>query len=450
MCDSGARFLAQAVTAGLDFGSLEAQTEVTSNTTFASENALFYGGTIITMAEGELSPVEALAIGGGKVLAAGTLAEAQKALGSDAKMIDLKGRCILPGFVEPHLHLMLTALTIEFFVNLQPSRITSRKCAIEILTEAARKATPGSWVAAFGYDPSRIAGHEELTADLLDEASPTIPILVINQSGHLAYVNHKAFDTAGVTAQTPDPQGGTYVKVNGQLTGLIKETPAIATFGNLVQKPSPQDYAKWCTTTLDTWSSKGCTTIFDAGIGVIAQEADVELLANITSKSSLRLRFIGALAWNIAPTLVSAIKPPFWAGGVKVQAIKVWADGSTQGFTAALNEPYKGGGCGNLLLDAEMESVMGLRLGQGWQLLVHSNGDRATDHTLNTYKNIFSKHPNRDKTIMHRIEHFTVTEPAQLATAKELGLGISHTIGTTFTSPKPTCEAECFRADRAR
>ncbi|KAG8988992.1 hypothetical protein FRB94_001794 [Tulasnella sp. JGI-2019a] len=108
------------------------------------------------MADNSFSPVDALAIGGGKVIAAGTLEQVKKALApsGNSKMINLKGHCILPGFVEPHLHLLLSALTIKFFVNLQPSTTTSRECAIQKLTDAASKTKADRWVAAFGYDPS--------------------------------------------------------------------------------------------------------------------------------------------------------------------------------------------------------------------------------------------------------------------------------------------------------
>ncbi|KAG9025827.1 hypothetical protein FRB95_009754 [Tulasnella sp. JGI-2019a] len=120
------------------------------------------------------------------------------------------------------------------------------------------------------------------------------------------------------------------------------------------------------------------------------------------------------------------------AGRVKIQATKIWADGSTQGFTAALNQPYlnKPNDCGTLnMSDAEMEELMRSRISRGRQIMVHSNGDRATDQTLRSYAKVLKELPNRDPKIMHRIEHFTVTEPRQLKTAYDLGLGVTHLIG---------------------
>jgi predicted amidohydrolase YtcJ len=123
-------------------------------------------------------------------------------------------------------------------------------------------------------------------------------------------------------------------------------------------------------------------------------------------------------------------------GNVEVQAVKYWADGSTQGFTAALNQPYYRPpldmppfGTLDYVDENALYKVMVPWLKAGFQILVHANGDRATQQTLNVYEAILKANPTVPHAGMHRIEHFTVTGSDQRTRAKELGLAVSHTIG---------------------
>ena len=149
------------------------------------------------------------------------------------------------------------------------------------------------------------------------------------------------------------------------------------------------------------------------------------------------MRFLGALAvYSVQDKVDLIAPPPITAGSVKIQAIKFWADGSTQGFTAAVQEPYlnaatNGSGALNYKTE-DLYSLMGAWLKKGWQLIVHSNGDAATAQVLGIYEDLFAAHRERDMCLMHRIEHFTVTTPEQVKHAARLGLGVGQTIGHVY------------------
>ena len=169
-------------------------------------------------------------------------------------------------------------------------------------------------------------------------------------------------------------------------------------------------------------------------------------MAAVTKTSActpLPVRILGAVSINSAEKgLLRSETPPVLLANVAVRSIKYWADGSTQGFTAAVNEPYinnlnpKGDPCGTLKYpyDSKNEtSLTGLLskwMSKGWQLLVRSNGDQATDQTLDCYEAMMSK--NNNEKIMYRIEHFNVTSHNQVERAANLGLGISHTLGHVY------------------
>lgn len=359
MCIPSQLHLARAVAGNLSFDDLPCPPPTaTANN---EKNTIFFGGNIITMAHGSFSPVEALAVDGvtGRISAVGSLAHVRQVAGPSATVVDLEGKCLLPGFVEPHLHLGLTALIGNLFVNLSPLLITTVDEAISTLKAKISGIPPGGWLAGYGYDPSRVTGHIELTADLLDGVSTVVPIVVLNASGHLGYVNHKAFDVVGITKSTPNPTDGEYQHGPcGELTGTIIEQGAISKFTDKLTRPSPSDFIHYCLETLDTWSRRGCTTVFDAGIGQINQTstADADAMAAVANCPSCPVRLTGALTSQLATLLgFSGQCPPNWSppytkGKFSTSSIKFWADGSDQGFTGAVREPYLNNkGCGLLI-----------------------------------------------------------------------------------------------------
>lgn len=177
-------------------------------------DTIFYGGPIVTV-NAKNEEVQALAVQDGKIVGLGKKAAVLKDWQANTtKMVDLQGQTLMPGFVEPHVHIMMTALTEELWLNL--SNFSAQYDTLDTLSQKLKahlKTLPkGQWLGAFGVDPSRTNPFmAELTADVLDKVSTDVPIMVINQSGHIAYVNHKAFELAGINDKTPNPgDGGIY------------------------------------------------------------------------------------------------------------------------------------------------------------------------------------------------------------------------------------------------
>ena len=303
-CDEGAAILAKAATHNMDVSKLSWPSQHSAATSLRIAGAtskIFHNGSIITMANGKFSDVEALAISDGGIVAAGSMNEAIRVTGIDVDIVDLKNRCILPGFIDPHVHLINTALIGNLFMDMSPSVVPNRDTAISMVETQAMevmKRAKGEWVVGFGYDPSRVEGHLEIQKGDLDAVTRVkgvdVPVFIVNQSGHLAYMNSLALEIAAEKYNLDDDPYYRKDPDTDELTGVIAET-AVNQIVTLVQKPSADDLATWCKQTWDSWARKGCTTVFDCGLGSTGP-SDVPIVKAVSEKELMNVRMHGALA----------------------------------------------------------------------------------------------------------------------------------------------------------
>ncbi|MDH6420089.1 putative amidohydrolase YtcJ [Polynucleobacter sphagniphilus] len=276
----------------------------------------------------------------------------------------------------------------------------------------------------------------ELNADDLDKVSKDVPIFIVNQSGHIGYVNHKALELAGVTDQTPNPAGGgIFVKdAKGKLTGKLVEPPSYLPFMAKMPAPTESQLIGAIQGTLKKMASTGVTTASEMSVGGnFGVDKEVAIYKSIFAKNASPIRVRGYLFSESMPTGKTSIKPNEGDDQLRFIGIKYISDGSTQGLTAALNAPYnypkdsKWSGALNFK-DAEIYASMKSFFDQGWQLSTHANGDKAIDQTLSSYSKLLAGNPNpQDRRL--RMEHFTVNNEAQVKQAAKLGVVPSFTIG---------------------
>ena len=402
-------------------------------------DTIFHGGSIITVNDKQ-PEVSALAVRDGNILAVGESADILKAhTGETTHVIDLKGHTLMPGFVEPHVHISFTAMAENIALNL--ANFTLPYDTIDTILgklRAAKNALPeGSWIVGFGVDPSRTSPPmAELTADLLDSVSTTNPIFVVNQSCHIAYVNHKALELAGITDSTPDPgNGGVYVKdAKGRLTGKLIEPPSYAAFAKKMTPSSPEAIVNAYTKTIHNMAATGVTTSAEIAMGgVLPVAQEHAMVEELTHQPNFPIRIRGYL-WGVSlPEGFSDIKPGEGDDMFRMIGVKYISDGSTQGLTAALNAPYiyPAGTTNRGNLDWEDEKIYAASkpfFDKGWQLSLHANGDRAVGQTLDLYSRLLKDEANPASRRL-RIEHFTVTTEKQVDQAAALGITPSMTIG---------------------
>ena len=401
-------------------------------------DTIFYGGDIVTMNKSQPA-AEAVAVQDGKIIRVGSLAKLKSVQGKDTKLINLNGQTLMPGMVEPHVHIFGTAFSEELWQNMSNFEMPhdTLDSLVAKLTTYSKNVKDGEWITAFGVDPSRTDPFmAELTADLLDKVSTTKPIFVMNQSMHIAYVNHKALEMAGITDSTPDPKGGKLLKDSkGRLTGVVYEVPAFYLFLSKMPVPNQGLIEQAVAKVGQRMVRKGVTTSAEISLGgYLGVDKENALLNDMTHSGKLPVRVRGYMYSNAYPLTNNSYKPGQGDDVYKLIGVKIVADGSDQGLTGAMIQPYAypvgTTNTGTLnFTEQELYDLAKPRFDQGWQISVHSNGDKSIEQTLNVFQKLVTK-PSDAKTRL-RIEHFTVPTEAQITKAAKLGVVPGFTIGHT-------------------
>lgn len=388
-------------------------------------DVMISGGRILTMDSGR-PRAESVAIGDGRIMAVGPSAELEGLIGVGTEVVDLDGRALLPGFIDPHMHSAMVQLAD--WTDVSPM---TRPTADDVFT-ALRDATAAEtgWVLAQQFDPSITRGHPRLDRAVLDRLVPDRPLLVLESNGHVAYVNSEALARAGVDRHTPDPPAARYVRdASGELTGRLEESPAVGAFMIGVPIVTGEAVLSRIRELLRHASGKGVTLLHDCGIGSMGGTSDLEVLQRAIGTDS-PVRYRGMLVSNAYDAWSQlGLRPGFGDDLFRVDGIKAWADGSNQAGTGYQREPYLGTeSCGALNHSpAELADVVRRAHRDGWQVGVHANGDAAIDVTLDVFEQVLATAPRPDH--RHRIEHCSVLRPEHIERMVTLGVSPSFLIG---------------------
>ena len=402
---------------------------------------ILYGGDVVTMDKAG-TVAEAVWVRDGKIEAVGTREEVMRLATKTTELIDLHHDALLPGFVEPHLHLDAVA-AVSFLTDLTPClpvRYEPRKhCpltifeALKTLKKAPTKPPGSRWIVGFGIDPSRMSldgtrpssvFHANPARYIEQHVSAARPVIVFDDSGHLAYTNRQAFVHAGICAKAetcgpktakgkPAPPGKWAAGKDGLFTGLLEEEPAFGAFEAAIPQPTQQETIDRAEADARDFARAGVTTMVNGGTGTL------ELFQTLAAKSPAHplLRYRALVPWNGIPRGLT--KPSPWdesnGGLFGVTGIKLVADGSDQGCTGALIDPYNEHGlCSAAIVgkrppaDYTLQQVIDLLSPlwkAGWPIQIHVNGDAAILMALNA---IASLQPETRNDSPITLLHFTI------------------------------------------
>ncbi len=364
------------------------------------------GGTVFRGLAGGVA--EALAIAGGRVVAVGDDAQIAALAGPGTRRIALDGRMVVPAFNEAHMHLLPFGLGLSM-VNLRAEEVRSLEEMRRRLRAAAAQAPKGAWVLGRGYDHAALDIGRHPTVAELDAAVPDHPLFIMRTCGHMGVANSAALRAAGIGHNTPDPEGGVIERRGGALTGLIQER-ALALIKAAVPAPDTARMVDAIEAAGRHLASLGFASATDMNVGMTANMAEVAAFARAAEEGRCLQRMWLVLAGNpegiAAEAWEAGIRP--WRPGddadalLRWGAVKVFADGSAGGLTAAFFDPY-------VVADTRgvftfpTETIHGLLAAyhaQGWQLDIHAIGDAAIEQVL-TGMEAAGATPER----RHRIEH---------------------------------------------
>ena len=394
---------------------------------------VFHGGTILTVDEA-FSEAEAIAIRGNKILAVGSTTDVRAAAGKAAHLIDLQGKVLLPGFIDPHTHVVAGSVVDSTMEYVGMARFGAAEEVLEHLKALASQAPVGEWIVARNYDPAVQTGPEALTFNELDAVSTEHPIFVLNASGHLAYANSKAFEVAGIPTDVENPPGAEFVRdAGGKLTGVMKNNVAYMQVSNKYPALAEADPIESLIGLLSKWSQFGLTTVSELALGGLSQSpSDASVMFNAAQSGRLAARIraypfytIGAEAWDEAD-----VKPNQGNAMARIAGYKLVADGSNQGYTGLQREPYLNSDSRGLAYMSieELKKTAIDRASKGWHLAIHGNGDAAIDNVLDACQAVRDAGIDMTK-VRARIEHCSILHDDQIARMKALGVSASFLIG---------------------
>lgn len=383
---------------------------------------LYYGGDIITMVTEDDSP-EAVLVTDGIITFAGPLREAEVLARADAGRVDLKGKTLMPSFIDPHSHISMYS-QYSTFADLSQSGSFD-----DIVTELRRYRDEkgidrNGIIMAFGYDHNFLKEGKHPDKTVLDRVSPDIPILILHSSGHMAAANTAMLALAGIPEHAADPSGGHYGRdEDGNLNGYLEEMSAITPVLRKIYPMIMSDPGAQMRKVQEIYLKYGVTTAQDGAMG----KDGVEDFLKFADSGILKLDVVAYITMEEDGIKKVLEKYPQAAlkyhNRFKVAGGKIFLDGSPQGKTAWLTKPYEGDTdyCGYPALSEEtVEKNTGQAVDGGYQLLAHCNGDAAADRYLKCYEKALRR-PGADQADLRPVMiHCQTVRDDQLKKMEEL------------------------------
>ena len=388
----------------------------------AGKAELLVTGSLLTMDPAQ-PRAEAMAVAGGRILAVGSRAEVESFVGPATTTLEHTTGVVMPGFVEPHVHLVSSALVFNG-VDCSPYTNKTLDAVLAALKAAAAAAPAGQAVVGQLYDPSLLPGQPDLTVELLDQVSTRVPVVVMNASQHFFYVNSAAYAAVGVTAATPNPPGGDYGARDGKLTGIVSESGAMIPFMKVLPALTPEVIAKAITGIAAMAAKQGVTYTHEAATGAIAGSKEVDLLHQVFAQPGFAVRGSMSL-WgeNLEDFTKAGIAPGSGDDRLRSQTIKWVSDGSNQGYTGYMRENYIGRdtrGVANFTPE-QLAAHFAATVNAGWPIMCHANGDAALDMVMDAFAEA-AKLPSWDAAKRHRTEHSSLLHDEHIAAMASLGI----------------------------
>jgi predicted amidohydrolase YtcJ len=386
---------------------------------------------------------EAIAISGDKLLAVGTNQDIRALAAADTAVVDLKGRFVVPGFQDSHLHFPGTSVN-----SVRLEGIESLDAFQKRLAEFAKTHPSLPWITGGGWGYSAFP-NQTVDKKYVDAVISDRPVYVSERDGHMGLANSKALQIAGITRATPDPPNGHIMKdANGEPTGELKEAAQELMYSKIPPRSEEETY-QTLLQHMDEAAADGLTSVQNA----TWVPGDQPVFERALAANALKLRFRfaplilpadgGAPAHHNLQKPLTAddlkdykrLRDTFHGPLMKFGSIKGFLDGTVDARTAAMFEPYVGGGTGIPMWEQEdLNKTVALYDKEGFQVMLHAIGDKAINMALNAFE--YAAKANGTSGRRHRIEHVEVPLLADLPRFKQLGVIAS--TQALFASPDAT------------
>jgi predicted amidohydrolase YtcJ len=370
---------------------------------------------------------EAVGVREGRIRAVGDAESVRAAMGRDVVEIDAGGRTVLPGLIDAHNHMLSTA---EMFaaINVRYPEVRSIADLVSAIDAAAERTPPGRWIRGFGMSFARYPEGRPPTRWDLDRATSEHPVIILHHSGHIVLSNSRALAERGVGDNVLDPDGGSVVRdAAGRPTGMFHDAatnlvlPLAVDIGchgpNFHFETPLDDLVAQLEAGVRRYLAAGLTTVCDP------QVTRRELIAYRAARErdALGIRTVlMPLSHQLDELVALGLAGPFGDDWLRIGAMKFYADGA--GRTAVFSEPYGPADQYRPTYFHQPEALAALvcRAHEaGWQVGIHTIGDRALDASLDAIEGALRALPRDDA--RHRIEHCSNPTPAHLRRIASVG-----------------------------
>jgi predicted amidohydrolase YtcJ len=358
---------------------------------------LFYNGEILTMESDEPTYAEAIVEKDGRIAFVGSKKEAEEKF-EDAKRIDLKGKTLLPGFIDPHSHFGMVSNTMGQ-VDLNPEPVGTVTNIRDIVKKVKKykeenNIPDGEWIFGWGYDESQLDEKRHPNKMEIDTALPNNPVYLQHTSGHMGVANSMALEKMNVTKDTPNPEGGNIDRISNsnEPNGLVQETAMYPFVRNMLMILDSKQ-AEFFDQTQNYYAQNGITTAQD---GMSSRDA-IRFFQSQADAGKLKIDLIALAGYSELENNLkdSTLQFKTYKNGFKIQGTKIVADGSPQGKTAYFTKPYLTPvpGCKNdcrglpSLTQEALNKLFVTAYANDNQLFIHCNGDATIDMVIVAHEN---------------------------------------------------------------
>lgn len=355
---------------------------------------------------------EALAVAGDRIASVGTSAEILRRRGPSTRTIDAGGATVVPGLHDAHGHFTGLGSSLR---TLQLTGTASFDAVLARVVARAGRIRPGEWIEGRGWDQNDWPDRRWPTHDRLTAALPDHPVYLTRIDGHAALVNARALQLAGITRDTPDPEGGRILRdAAGRPTGVLIDR-AQALVSSRIPPPSREELVQRIVAADEQTRRLGLTTVHDAGV----DPPVVDLYRQLIDEGRLQTRLYVMLRGSLSELRAHFDRGPLVGHAnhrLTVRAIKISADGALGSRGAALLEPYADEPASRGLLVVPPDELYALTRAAseaGFQTCVHAIGDRANRVTLDAFERVQREVPTA-RALRLRVEHAQVLDAADI------------------------------------
>lgn len=383
-------------------------------------DSIYINGNIYTV-DDDFTTATAMAVKGDRILYVGDQEGAEAYLGAGTQVTDLEGKTVLPGLIEGHMHINNLGenhLKLDCYFK-------SKEDILEMVRQAAEAAEPGQWIQGSGWLDTLWETPGYPTKEELDAVAPDNPVILIRSDNHMCWVNSKALELAGITKDTPEPQGGQILKTDdGELLGCLTDNAAVMVI-NIIPAWSAEEQKNAILMAQEELFSYGFTSAMDAGTKVNY----LQHYEDLYESGELKLRIY---AMPLISSTDSAEADYIRENGpvsglyddhLSILGVKVLGDGALGSRGSALLEDYSDdpGNRGSYrFTNEEIYDIMSLAYDNGYQTGVHAIGDGTNHQVLNAYERVMEENPREDARL--RIEHFQIITAEDMQRALDMGI----------------------------